>query len=61
MIGFILKVLALSVLISIGIKQGGGYLPVTPTATTAWVAVLTPSLLLAGLLGWRWQKQQIKR
>ncbi|MBF2029075.1 MAG: hypothetical protein IGS48_20330 [Oscillatoriales cyanobacterium C42_A2020_001] len=54
---FILKVLVLSIFLSVLIKQGGPYLPIAATNTTALIAVLTPSIFLAGLLGWRWQKR----
>uniref|UniRef100_A0A832H2D9 Uncharacterized protein n=1 Tax=Oscillatoriales cyanobacterium SpSt-402 TaxID=2282168 RepID=A0A832H2D9_9CYAN len=61
MVGFILKVFVVSTLISIAIKQGGPYLPVAATNTTALVTVITPSILFAVLLSWRWQKQQLER
>lgn len=54
---FILKVLALSIFLSVLIKWLGPFVPVAATNTTALIVVLTPSILLAGLLSWRWQKQ----
>jgi membrane protein implicated in regulation of membrane protease activity len=54
--GFIVKVMVLSVLLSIGIKYGGPFLPISANATTALIAVLLPSTVLAIVLGWRWQR-----
>ncbi|MDX2099315.1 MAG: hypothetical protein SFW36_16170 [Leptolyngbyaceae cyanobacterium bins.59] len=52
-LGFIAKILVLSTAISLAIKYGGPLLPISASSTTAWVAILLPSLLMAGLLGWR--------
>ncbi|MDX2230022.1 MAG: hypothetical protein NW220_10310 [Leptolyngbyaceae cyanobacterium bins.349] len=56
---FILKVLIASTLIAIAIKYGGAYLPVQGTTLTALIAVLSPSILMAILLGLRWQRSGI--
>lgn len=56
MVNFILKILLLSAVISVGIKYGGPYLGLAGTTTTALVAVLSPTILMAILLSWRWQK-----
>jgi glucose-6-phosphate-specific signal transduction histidine kinase len=53
MTGFIIKVFALSTLISIAIKYGGSYLPIAETNTTALIVVLLPSILMAIALGWQ--------
>jgi hypothetical protein len=53
MTGFILKVVVASALISVAIKYGGPYLPVQGTPTTALIAVLSPSILMAILLSMR--------
>jgi len=58
MIGFILKVLIASALISVAIKYGGGYLPIQGTTSTALIAVLTPSIVMAILFTVRWQRTQ---
>lgn len=58
MTGFMLKVFILSALLSIAIKYGGPFLPVTETTTTVLIAICSPSILMAILFGWRWQQQQ---
>lgn len=58
MIGFILKVFIASAVIAIAIKYGGAYLPVQGNTPTALIAVLTPSIVMAMLFGWRWQKER---
>ena len=55
MVGFILKVMGLSIVLSIAIKYGGGWLPVTGNTPTVLVAILLPSLVMAIGLGWRWR------
>ncbi|NJP10645.1 MAG: hypothetical protein HC866_15195 [Leptolyngbyaceae cyanobacterium RU_5_1] len=56
MTGFILKILVLSGLISIAIKYGGPLLPISGTPAIALIAVLSPTILMAIALGWRWQQ-----
>lgn len=46
------KVLLASLGISLAIKYGGPYLPLTGTSATAAVIVVAPSILLAIALGW---------
>ena len=53
--GFIFKILLLSMGISLSIKYGGEYLPLKPTATTASIIVLLPSLVMGLILGWRYR------
>ena len=58
---FILKVLVLSGGISAAIKYGGSSLPIAATSVNALTAVLTPTLILTGLLLWRsWKYWQFK-
>lgn len=58
-IGLILKVLALSTLLSILIKQGGPTLSIPATTTVALTAALLPALLMGIALVWRgWQQGQ---
>lgn len=55
MIDFVLKVMILSTLVSIAIKELGPLLPISATTMNALIAVSFPPLLMALLLGWRWQ------
>ena len=56
---FLLKVLILSAGLSFSIKSGGPNLSIPSTATNALIAVLTPTIVVAILLGWRiWQQVQ---
>lgn len=57
MTGFVVKVMVLSALLSIAIKYGGPYLPISGNTTNALIAVWLPSVLMAALLGWRWQNK----
>ncbi len=57
MVGVIGKVAILSIVLSVAIKYGGPFLPIAATTTNALVAVWVPALLLATLLGWRWQRK----
>ncbi|OLP17867.1 hypothetical protein BST81_12460 [Leptolyngbya sp. 'hensonii'] len=50
---YILKILALSVIISCGIRYLGPMLPISPSPTIAVVAILLPSTIMALLLGLR--------
>jgi len=56
MVEFILKVLGISTVLSIAIKYGGPWLPVTGNPPTVLTAVLLPSVVMAIGLGWRWQR-----
>lgn len=47
---FVLKVVLVSAAISIAIKYGGPWLPLSPTTSVALAMVLLPSFLLGGLL-----------
>jgi hypothetical protein len=59
-IGFILKVLFMSIALSLAIKYGGPMLSIPSTAAIALIAVFTPSIILAALLGWRaWQQPRL--
>ena len=49
----IVKIFLLSAAVSVLIKYGGPSLPVAATSINAWVAVLTPTLILAIALVWR--------
>jgi hypothetical protein len=55
-VGFVSKVLITSAGVAIAIKYGGSYLNIAPTSVNAMVAVLVPTLIMAGLLGWRAQQ-----
>ena len=50
-IGFILKILLLSTVLSLLIKYGGQYLSLAPTTTTVLIIVLLPSLTIGLVLG----------
>lgn len=52
-LAFITKVMLLSAGGALLIKLGGPLLPVAGTSTVALGIVLLPSLILAGVLGWR--------
>lgn len=53
LLGFILKVLALSVFISIVIRYGGPVLTIPATPFIVLAMVCLPTLLMAIVLGWR--------
>jgi membrane protein implicated in regulation of membrane protease activity len=57
-VGFILKVVLLSIGLSFLIKYGGIFLPIAPKPIYALVAIFLPFLMLAIALGWRFQRQQ---
>jgi hypothetical protein len=57
MIGLVIKVFALSLVLSIAIKYGGAALPIPATATSALLGVWLPALLMALVLAWRWQQK----
>ena len=53
-LGFIIKIIAISLILSILIKYGGQWLNPEPTIIAALVGVLTPTMILGlwlGLLG----------
>lgn len=56
-VGFLLKVLAVSVGLSIAIKFGAPGLTIAPTTSNAIVAILLPTLVMSILLGWRATRQ----
>ena len=53
-ISFVLKILLLSTILSLLVKYGGQYLPISPTTTNALIIVLTPSLAVGSILAWRY-------
>ena len=55
--GFVVKVLLISTVLSFLIKYGGRYVPVEPSTTVAAIAVLSPSLIIGFILGWRYLKR----
>ena len=57
-VGFILKVVILSAILSFVIKDEGKLIPLTPTNLNAIIVVLLPTLILSLILGWRWQQQE---
>lgn len=56
-LGFLLKVLGLSTILSAAIKYLGPLLPISGSNALALGVVLTPSLVLGGLLLLRGQRQ----
>jgi hypothetical protein len=54
--GLIFKVLIASTLVAIAVRYGGPVLPVSGTTATVLIAVLSPTILMAAALGWRWQR-----
>jgi|JI91814BRNA_FD_contig_101_660094_length_3904_multi_7_in_0_out_0_3 hypothetical protein len=52
-IGFILKVLILSIGLSLGIKYGGPFLFIPSTNLSAVIGVFTLPLIVTSLLFWR--------
>ncbi|TAE41820.1 MAG: hypothetical protein EAZ90_17515 [Oscillatoriales cyanobacterium] len=53
----ILKVFTLSAAISLAIKYAGPSLSIPSTDINALIAVLSPSLIVAAILGWRASQQ----
>nr|WP_293276976.1 MULTISPECIES: hypothetical protein [unclassified Microcoleus] len=53
----ILKVFTLSATISLAIKYAGPSLSIPSTDINALIAVLSPSLIVAAILGWRASQQ----
>ncbi len=58
---FVLEVVVASAIIAIAIKTIGPYLGVPATNAAAIVFVLSPTLIMASLLGWRFASQQPNR
>ena len=56
--GFVLKVLFLSAILSFLIKYGGKFMPIASTTLDTLILVLSPTLILSLILGWRWQQQE---
>ncbi|MEG4859821.1 hypothetical protein QUB75_20220 [Microcoleus sp. K1-B6] len=54
----ILKVFTLSAALSLAIKYAGPSLSIPSTDLNALIAVFSPSLILAAILGWRSRQQQ---
>ncbi|MEB3231963.1 MAG: hypothetical protein VKJ64_13210 [Leptolyngbyaceae bacterium] len=54
-IGLMGKVMGLSLAISLAIKYLAPFLPIPATDGTALTLVLLPTIVMAGLLGWRWR------
>lgn len=52
-VGFVIKVLLLSAVLSVGVKYGGRFLPLSPTSVNALLIVLLPLVIVSLLLGWR--------
>ena len=57
-LGFVLKLLLLSALLSLLIKYVGPNLSIPPTATNALIIVLLPIVIMAIALLWRFQAQK---
>ncbi|MDJ0735425.1 MAG: hypothetical protein QNJ47_15430 [Nostocaceae cyanobacterium] len=57
-LGLLVKVLLLSVGLSILIKYACPFLPIPGTATNALIMVLSPTVVLGTVLLWRMQGQQ---
>ncbi|NJK69416.1 MAG: hypothetical protein HC789_23555 [Microcoleus sp. CSU_2_2] len=55
---FILKVFLMSIALTLTIKYGGPILSIPSSNAIALIAVFTPSMIIAALLGWRSQQQQ---
>lgn len=54
----IVKVFTLSAVLSVVIKYAGPSLSIPSTDSNALIAILSPSLIVAAILGWRaWQQQ----
>ncbi len=53
----IFKILLLSTFISLTLKYGGKMVSISPSLINVMIAVFFPSVVMAGLLLWRWKKQ----
>jgi membrane protein implicated in regulation of membrane protease activity len=56
--GFIVKVFLMSIALSLAIKYGGPILSIPSTNLNALIAVFSPTIILATILGWRAIQQQ---
>ncbi|MBC6435465.1 hypothetical protein FM036_38920 [Nostoc sp. HG1] len=54
----ILKVFSFSAALTLAIKYAGPTLSIPSTDLNALIAVFTPSIILAAILGWRSSRQQ---
>ena len=52
--GFIIKILLFSAALSVLIKYGGRYVPIQPTNAIAIIIVISPSLIIGLILGWKY-------
>ncbi|MEH2117073.1 hypothetical protein [Nostoc sp.] len=57
-LGFVLKLLLLSALLSVLIKYAGPSLSILPTATNALIIIFLPIVIMAIALLWRFQAQK---
>ncbi|TVP59842.1 MAG: hypothetical protein EA343_18875 [Nodularia sp. (in: Bacteria)] len=57
-LGFVVKLLVLSGLLSVLIKYAGPNLPIAATNTNALIIVLLPIVIIAIALFWRFQSAQ---
>ncbi|WP_414755978.1 hypothetical protein [Anabaena sp. CCY 9910] len=57
-LSFVLKLLIISALISVSIKYVAPMWPIPATATNALILVLSPTIILAIALFWRFQTQK---
>ena len=57
-IGFLLKLLLSSALLSVLIKYAAPFLWIPATVTSALIMVLSPTMVMATVLLWRVQKQK---
>jgi hypothetical protein len=57
---FVVKVLVLSTLISVGIKYGAPSLAIAPSVTNALILVFSPTLMVAMLLVTRLWRSEIQ-
>lgn len=56
---FIIKILIISTILSVAIKYGGRYLPISPTNAIALTIVVMPSLVIGLILGWQYLNQKV--
>jgi len=53
-LGFVAKVLGLALLVAIALKTLGPRLAIPATSTVSLAIVLTPAIVMGGILGWQW-------
>ncbi|MEH2192231.1 MAG: hypothetical protein V7K98_06145 [Nostoc sp.] len=58
-LGLVLKLLLLSALLSLLIKYAGPSVPIPATATNALIIILSPIVIIAIALLWRFQAQKL--